>query len=86
VHRVAISMLKKSNFVSSKKATVTTVGFQFTLECNFNIFVKEFRPFSTNPTFYTTLTSIINKLINSNSNDAPHATLINNWIDINTQK
>jgi hypothetical protein len=49
-------------------------------------FRKIVLPFSTNPNFYTTLTSLINKLINTTPNDAPHTTLINNWIDINARK
>ncbi len=35
---------------------------------------------------FTTLTTLINKLINATPRNAPHATLINNWIDINTCK
>ncbi len=50
-----------------------------------NIFVKEFL-LSTEPSFYTTLTSLINKLVNASQNNAPHATVINNWININTHK
>ncbi len=36
--------------------------------------------------FYATLTSLINKLVCAIPKDAPHATLINSWIDINTCK
>ncbi len=50
------------------------------------LFVKKVLPFSSNPNFYTTITSLIIKLINATPNDAPHATLINNLIDINTCK
>ncbi len=48
-------------------------------------FVKEFL-LSTNPSSYTSITLLINKLVNATPKDAPYTTLINNWIDINTCK
>ncbi len=79
----------RGKYISSNITNIWTTNRELhsTLQiwCQSNNFVKDF-VILINPSFYTTLTSLINKLVNATPNNGPHTTLINNRIDINTWK